>query len=146
MSLSKQHLAPNNTPVSFDPDHLAQALEEHVPIITFALLMGSAEKGIVAPGSDLDLALFVTKDPDLSFYSHFPDTVNAIVPNVRVDIGILNQADPVYRFEALKGRLLFTRDPEAYHEFFSRTCREYEMQIADYERQLTYRLEAAAAR
>ncbi len=145
MSLSKQHLAPNKTTVSFDPAHLARALEEHFPSLTFALLMGSAVKGTVAPGSDIDLALYLSSKPKLSFYSLFPDAVNAIVPNVRVDFGILNHAEAIYRFEALKGRLLFTRDPEIYYEFFSRTCREYEMQMADYERQLTYRLDAAAA-
>jgi hypothetical protein len=146
LSLSKQHLAPNQLPVSFDPEQLAHSLEDQFPILTFALLMGSAAHGTVAPGSDLDLALYLSTKPEFSFYSIFPDAVNTIVPNVRVDFGILNQAEPVYRFEALKGHLLFTRDPEIYHTFFSRTCREYEMQMADYERQLTYRLEAASAR
>lgn len=108
--------------------------------------MGSSTNGTVAPGSDLDLALYLTHKPDLSFYANFPEAVNTLIPNVRVDFGLLNNAEPVYRFEALKGRLLFTRDPEAYLDFFSRTCREYEMQMADYDRQLNYRLEAAAAR
>lgn len=146
MSLSKQHLAPNNDPVTFDPDQLGSVLNARFPEITFAFLLGSAVNGIVAAGSDLDLALYLSRKPDLSFYADLPEAVNTAVPGVRVDFGILNQAEPVYRFEALKGRLLLNRDPEAYGNFFSRTCREYEIQMADYERQLTYRLEAAAAR
>jgi len=146
MSLSKQHLAPNQSPVHFDPDQLGAALMSAFPGISFAFLMGSSTNGTVAPGSDLDLALYLSEKPTLSFYADFPETVNTLIPNVRVDFGLLNNAEPVYRFEALKGRRLFTRDPEIYYDFFSRTCREYEMQMADYDRQLTYRLEAAAAR
>ena len=65
--------------------------------------------------------------------------MRSVVPDVRCDIGILNSAEPIYRFEALKGRLLFARDQERYVTFFSKTCREYESQMFDYERQLKYR-------
>ena len=60
-------------------------------------------------------------------------------PGAYCDIGFLNHAEPVYRFEALRGRLLFTRNVETYLRFFSLTCREYESQLADYERQYRYR-------
>ena len=69
--------------------------------------------------------------------------MRALVADADPDIGILNGAEPIYRFEALKGRLLFCRDEERYLDFFSLTCREYESQIADYERQRRYRLEGA---
>ncbi len=68
--------------------------------------------------------------------------VSEIVPGIECDIGILNNAEPVYRFEALRGKLLFARDYEAYLKFYSLTCREYESQLADYERQHRYRLAA----
>lgn len=65
-----------------------------------------------------------------------------VVPGVECDVGVLNDADPVFRFEALRGQLLFTRDRERYLDVYSLTCREYESQMADYERQHRYRLEA----
>jgi len=60
---------------------------------------------------------------------------------------VFDRAEPAYRFEALKGRLLFARDHERFLDAFSLACREYESQIYDYERQAGYRLkrrEAAA--
>jgi hypothetical protein len=81
----------------------------------------------------------------LEFYSSITEIINEIVPDVRVDIGILNRAEPVFRLEALKGTLLFTRSTEEYAAFFSRTCREYESQMVDYEKQQRYRLEAQHA-
>lgn len=68
-----------------------------------------------------------------------------IVPGVRADIGILNSAGVVYRYESLKGRLFVNRDPDAYAGFFSLTCRMYEEQMIHFERQLRYRREAAEA-
>ena len=65
------------------------------------------------------------------------------VPGGNGEIGFLNDAEPVYRFEALKGRLLFTRDRNEYLSFFALTCREYESQLVDYERQYRYRMGAA---
>jgi thiamine monophosphate kinase len=68
-----------------------------------------------------------------------------MLPEVRCDAGILNSAEPVYRFEALKGRLLFVHDRVGYAAFYSLTCREYESQMASYERQRLYRQEARHA-
>ena len=68
-----------------------------------------------------------------------------MAPRAEADVGFLNRAEPVYRFEALKGKVLFCRDQETYVKFFSLTCREYESQIADYERQRQYRIEAKTA-
>ena len=145
MPLSKQYLAGNTRPVPFDPDTLGSILREGFPLVSFACLMGSAVNGVVAIGSDLDLAFYLNGKPDLGFYGRVPDVVAEAVPGVRVDFGILNHAEPVYRFEALKGRLLFVRDREIYLNFFSRTCREYEDQMHHYENQLRYRREAAHA-
>ena len=53
---------------------------------------------------------------------------------VNVDLGVLNEKEPVYRFEALKGRLLFTRDLECRLHFYSLTCREYEHWMFHYDK------------
>ena len=145
MGLSRKHLSENYVPVHFDLERLAAALKEQIPEADFCLLMGSAVNGTVPAFSDLDLAFYCTEKPSYKFYRKATDVVRSVVPNVRIDIGILNDTEPVYRFEALKGKLLFARDMEHYAGFFSLTCREYESQMFDYERQRKYRREAAHA-
>jgi len=145
MSLSRKHLAENFVPVHFDPGRLAAVLKEKLPMVDFCFLMGSAVGGTVRAYSDLDLAFYLSEPSSFRFYNQVMDIVRSVVPDVRVDVGILNSAEPVYRFESLKGHLLFARDEENYLTFYSRTCREYESQIFDYERQRRYRREAAHA-
>jgi predicted nucleotidyltransferase len=126
--------------MKFDVDRLADLLKKQCPQICFALLHGSARDGQVKRGGDIDLALFIEGKPVLDLYERVCMLVEAIAAGARCDVGILNNAEPVYRFEALKGRLLFYRDEERYLHFFSVTCREYESQVADYQRQQRYRL------
>jgi hypothetical protein len=145
MGLSKKHLSENKQPVCFEPAELASVLRETLPEAEFCFLMGSAMNGTVAVGSDLDLAFYLQGKPSFEFYGRAAEAVRRLLPDVHCDTGILNNAEPVYRFEALKGRLLFARDQERYPAFFSRTCREYESQMFDYERQWRYRHEAAHA-
>ena len=128
--------------MQFDIEQLAVALKNACPEAVFALLHGSAKDGCVGPNSDIDIALFVEGTTSLELYLRGQEAVRAVISEAEADIGILNHAEPVYRFEALKGRLLFCRDQETYLTFFTRTCREYEEQIADYERQWKYRLAA----
>ena len=145
MPLSKRHIDTQSHPVTFDVSALGDDFKREVQDIEFALLMGSARDGIVRPHSDLDLALFLREKPSLNLYERVECLAHRQVgPSVRVDIGILNQAEPVYRYEALKGKLLFCRDEEQWLNFYSVTCRLYEHQIADYERQHRYRRERLA--
>jgi len=124
----------------FDVNKLATLLKEKCPQICFALLHGSSKDAQVKQGSDIDLALFIEGRPTLELYEIVSRCAEAVAPGVSCDIGILNNAEPVYRFEALKGKLLFRRNEEQYLHFFSLTCREYESQVADYQRQQYYRL------
>lgn len=147
MGLSKRHLDTIAKPVQFSSEELGRTMKECCGDVVFALLMGSARDGVVRPHSDLDIALFLEKNADrwksLEAVSAICDS---IVPGVRPDIGFLNGAESVYRFEALKGNLLFCRDFERWAWFFSLTCREYESQMASYARQRQYRLEALEMR
>lgn len=145
MGLSRKHLNTHSTPVDFDPVELGRALESALPEAVFGLLLGSARDGRVALGADLDLAFYLSDVAPLDFFRRVDELVDAFAPEVRSDVGILNRAEPVFRYEALKGRLLFCRDEALYGAFFSKTCREYEHQIADYERQKRYREEARNA-
>ena len=114
-----------------------------------AFLFGSAKDGVVKVGSDVDVALLLEQNVDCEVRSLVYKTVFEFIdecaPGAMADIGFLNGVEPVYRFEALKGRLLFARDMDEYAAYYSITCREYESQMADYERQLNYRLAAKGA-
>ncbi|MBN1556401.1 MAG: nucleotidyltransferase domain-containing protein [Phycisphaerae bacterium] len=129
--------------MNFDVEQLAAVLETACPEAIFALLHGSAKDGRVGPGSDIDIALYLEGESNLDLYRRAQEAVDSVCSEAEADIGILNRAEPVYRFEALRGRLLFCRDRETYLTFFTRTSREYELQMADYERQRNYRLAAA---
>lgn len=142
MSLSKRYLCKQTTPVTFSADALGSDLRKRFPEVDFCLLFGSSCHGTVPVGSDLDLAFHLNVPATLRFYADVAEVVQQYAPDVHCDIGILNRAEPIYRFEALKGRLLFARDRDHYAQFFSLTCREYESQMIDYEKQLNYRREA----
>ena len=130
--------------MKFDINKLSELLKERCPEVRFAFLHGSAKEGSVKEDSDIDIAFFVEDKPTLELYKKVSDCVHNVAPGVECDTGILNHAEPIYRFEALKGKLLFCREQEEYLRFFSLTCREYESQMADYERQHKYRLEYIA--
>lgn len=145
MPLSKHHIDTKNVATPFDLEKPASALEAEVPQVVFAYLHGSAVSGVVSAHSDLDVALFVDPagmDALSKIHAAVDRVAEAIVPGVRCDIGVLNGTEPVFRFEVLKGRLLFCRDQEQWLRFYSLTCREYESQLFHYEKQRRYRLEA----
>ena len=59
MSLSKRHLNKNEQDVPFDIRQIGERLQERLPEVSFALLMGSACDGVVVAHSDFDLALYL---------------------------------------------------------------------------------------
>lgn len=158
MGLSKRHIDTQEKAYTFNTGELADKLESRLPEVVFAYLLGSAAQktgheaqGLVKPHSDLDIAVYLdlnrkTADNQkfdlLALYSTARDVTEEVVGPVRCDLGILNNAEPVFRYEALKGRLLFSRDEELRSAFFSLTCREYEHRMFDYKKQRRYRLEA----
>lgn len=140
MPLSKHYLDTNTESVSFDVDLLAATLRKSLKKVEFAYLMGSSRNGVVHPHSDLDIAVFLNDTTDRRrVYGHIVDTCEEEVPGVRCDLGILNSAEPIYRYEALKGHLLFYHDRETWLRFYSITCREYEHQLFHYEKQHRFR-------
>ncbi|MEI8138474.1 MAG: hypothetical protein WCI03_01250 [bacterium] len=141
MSLSKREYKTGTEAVSFDPLALGVALREECPEVDFALLMGSSRDGRIPPGGDLDLALSLQKRLTFELHERVAKVVGRFAPGVDIDVGHFDKTEPVYRFEALKGRLLFARDQERYLSSFSFACREYESQMRDYERQASYRLQ-----
>ena len=141
MTLTLKYINENSKESSFSIDALAKILQRSSDCIKFAFLLGSAKHGTVKAHSDLDLAFYLNKPADINFYDGINKGFEKILPGVRVDISILNNAEPVFCFEALKGKLLFVNDQETYLRFYSLTCRLYESQMFDYEKQHKYRME-----
>lgn len=144
MGLLKKYLDTNEGEQLVDFSCLSEKIRQECSEVNFCLVMGSARDGIVRAHSDLDLAVYLSGAHSLKMRSKISDIVDELCDGVRCDLGILNNAEPIYKFEALKGKLLFARDEETWLHFYSLASREYESQILSYERQLCYRMEVAA--
>ena len=139
---------PHRREVRFDPERLGRALFKRTPWVLFACLTGSGKNGVIPRYSDLDLAVYVEpgREKNWSDLSQIiAEAENSIDNSAEVDLGILNNADALFRHESLKGTILFVR-PEAeetFAEFYTRACQDYE----DYNQQLArwrrYRQEIA---
>jgi predicted nucleotidyltransferase len=142
MPLSKRYLDTQEQETPLDADGITKLLDVDYPQIDFALVLGSATGGVIGAHSDLDVAICCNEPLSFQQRVSLVGAIEDLHRGVRCDLGILNGAEPVYRFEALKGYLLAVRDQESWLRFYSVTCREYESQMFHYDRQRRYRLEA----
>lgn len=95
--------------------------------VAAALAFGSAQDGLVHPGSDLDLAVLFEQHLEAEEFLQFYIDLCERLPEVEtVDLIRLNQANPILAFEALNGRYLCMNNQEAMATCFSLVCREYE--------------------
>jgi predicted nucleotidyltransferase len=120
---------------SFRVADLAAAVRDRLPWVDFAYLLGSAQDGRLLAGADVDVAVYLAAAALPANWERIAavmSTVETVCPPAVCDPGILNTAGVVYRFEALKGRLLFRRQgrEDKHAEFYSLTCREYEDYMA----------------
>ena len=99
---------------------------ESRPEIVFAYLHGSFVLG--GPYRDVDVAVWVdpAREPDHGT-RYALDLALALEQGLgaRVDVQVLNDAPLAFRYHALDGRPLFTRDEEFLDEFRARTWDEY---------------------
>ena len=96
--------------------------------LIFATVFGSARDGMIAPGSDLDVAALsrIPLRPGAEYLDYYL-RLCAVVPTIEsVGFVNLNTANTILAFEALRGRLICKNDPEATASFTSLVCREYE--------------------
>lgn len=110
--------------------------------VLFALLFGSAKDGRLRSGSDLDLAVYFSTPPrsgieEFEYYAAICELLQARVE--KVDLVILNRANVILAFEALSGRFLVKKDPEAAAGFQSLISRQYEDIMASIDYQYTLR-------
>ena len=116
-------------PDAADRSRIAAALTRELaarPEIVFAYLHGSfASDG---PYRDVDVAVWVDPALEPEHGTRYAlDLALALEGGLgeRVDVQVLNDAPLAFRYHALAGRLLFTRDPEFLDELRTRTWDEY---------------------
>ncbi len=102
------------------------------PKIIAAWAFGSAQDGVVREGGDVDTAVLTTTpltfDEQLTLLGRLQDALQMD----EIDLVVLNNANPILRFEAVSGKRLFCRDLSAMAGFVSLTAREYEDEMAQW--------------
>jgi len=123
-------------------EKLSNALNE-IREVAFAYIFGSSQNGIIKDGSDIDIAVYLTKnenDADLRLI-----IIRALEGTIdsfnNFDVVILNTASSILAMQALQGKLLFVKPEhdDLFAEFYSYTCRKYEYDSYWMKKQLEYR-------
>jgi predicted nucleotidyltransferase len=120
-----------------DWDNISRVLAA-VPQVMAAWGFGSGQNGIILPGSDLDIGILWSELPTLERLALRSD-LQAALQFDDIDLVSLNQMSPVVRFEAVCGRLIFSRCTTQRVAFVSLTAREYEDSMAMVQRALAAR-------
>jgi|YNPNPStandDraft_1061719.scaffolds.fasta_scaffold04202_1 predicted nucleotidyltransferase len=96
------------------------------PQILISYLFGSTVKGTFKEYSDIDIAIYTSKDFSWSdFYQLYGDLTKKIHSD-RVDLVWLNKAEPILCFEIIKtGRVFFYRDEDVLNDFEFKTKKRY---------------------
>ncbi|MCB9099287.1 MAG: nucleotidyltransferase domain-containing protein [Anaerolineales bacterium] len=103
------------------------------PNIIAAWAFGSAQEGTIRDSGDIDIGILVESAPSLNELTRLLSRLQEALQFEDIDLVVLNDANPILRFEALSGRSLFCRDLSRRAEFASLTAREYEDAMAFFE-------------
>ena len=112
-----------------DRSRIAAELQRRLearPEIVFAYLHGSFESG--GPYRDVDVAVWVDPAREPEHGTGYALDLALVLErglDARVDVQVLYDAPLAFRYHALAGRLLFTRDEEFLDELRARTWDEY---------------------
>jgi len=97
--------------------------------IVLAFLFGSYAQDQASVLSDVDIAILLSRAVRLDQYAEYRSRYLAAAANAlrddRVDVVILPHAPPLLAHEAIKGRILFERSPEARVEYMVNVQRHY---------------------
>lgn len=118
---------------SVDWQRLEQVLAA-VPAVMAAWVFGSAQKGQIRPGGDLDIGVLFDSKPSFDEQLDLLGNLQQALQFEDIDLVPLNEANPILRFEVISGRAVFCRDAGRRVEFASLTAREYEDEMALLER------------
>lgn len=120
-----------------DTRRLAKCLSTD-PNILAAWHFGSSRQGGIRPGADVDIGVLFYKKPTIDELADLRGAIQDALSFDEIDLVVLNEASPVLRFEAVSGRPVYTDDPEARAAFCSLTAREYEDEMAQWQRALNF--------
>ena len=102
------------------------------PKIIAAWAFGSAQDGVVREGGDVDTAVLTTTPLTFDEQLTLLGQLQHALQMDELDLVVLNNANPILRFEAVSGKRLFCRDLSAMAGFVSLTAREYEDEMAQW--------------
>ena len=114
---------------SVDWQPVRQVFENTLQVIA-AWVFGSAQEGEIRPEGDLDIAVLFDSKPSLDERLELLIQLQRAFNFEDIDLVVLNGASPITRFEAVSGRLIYSRDAGQQAEFVSLTAREYEDEMA----------------
>lgn len=103
--------------------------EAHANVVA-AWAFGSARDGEAPPGGDLDLGILFAEKPSVDERLELCGALQKALDFENIDLVTLNDASSILAFEAVSGRLLFSRDEGRRAEFVSLTARQYEDDMA----------------
>lgn len=103
------------------------------PKIVAAWAFGSAQGGTVREGGDVDTAVLTTSPLSFEEQLTLLGQLQTALQTDDIDLVILNDANPILRFEAVSGKRLFCRDLSVVASFVSLTAREYEDEMAQWQ-------------
>jgi len=128
--------------LNLDLDRLAVEMKIRYPEILFAYVFGSAKKGVIKPGSDVDVAVWICDfGRRMELIPGLIGLIESYTNGIKCDLVFLNDAGEQLAFEVLQGTILFIREEtrDLHAGFYSRICREYEDRIFWMKKQLQYR-------
>jgi predicted nucleotidyltransferase len=131
-------MLPNTEPRAIEWERIARIWQE-TPEVIAAWAFGSALGGQIAPGSDVDVAVWFETGPSFEQQDALLARLQETLGVDEIDLVVLNDANPILRFEAISGQVLFCRDPNRRAAFVSLTAREYEDAMALWERGMRMR-------
>jgi predicted nucleotidyltransferase len=99
---------------------------------------GSARKGVVRPGADIDIGIYFARMPSIDELTDLRSAIQDALSFDEIDLVVLNEASPILRFEAVSGRPVYTADRQSRATFVSLTAREYEDEMAQWKRALNW--------
>jgi len=114
----------------------AQRVWEKNSSVTAVWSFGSAKDGIVAPGSDLDIAVLFSSLPNIEQLAELRADLQDVFDFDSIDLLILNSAGIISSMEAVSGKTLFCSDRNKRAEFVSLVARQYEDDMAFIEKSL----------
>ncbi len=98
--------------------------------VAAATIFGSAQKGVVRDGGDLDVAVLYRQAPSSNRLFELLAEITETIGFDNVDLVNLNKTGNVLAFEALNGTVICRNDRVQLAAFSSLVAREYEDEMA----------------